>query len=138
MSDRTPQNSTNVRFLLDAPAPALMAIAAWWLLVAALACSGSIRTLAADLPALAAFMCAVAVLAYAVDAELRQAIGRLGTPWLVAIAAIALMSCSVGREAWLALSPLAAIFTIASAARARSARISSAAATSPGARRGAL
>ena len=138
MPDRTPENSTNVRFATESSAPAWLGASVWWLLVTALAATGSIATLAADLPAIAAFMCAVAVLAYVVDGELRQALRRVRTGRLVALAAIAFASCGLGAAAWLAFSPVAAILAIALMDRARSAKLSSAAAASPGARRGAL
>jgi hypothetical protein len=138
MPDSTPENSTNVRFAIEGAAPAWLGASVWWLLVAALTATGSITTLASDLPAIAAFMCAVAVLAYVVDVELRQALGRLRTPRLVKLAAIALASCTLGPAAWLAFSPIAAVLAIALVDRARGAKLSSAAAASPGARRGAL
>ena len=136
MREPTPENSTNVRFE-GAAAGAALAVSLWCGFIALLACTGALRTLASDIPLLAGFACAVALLAYAVDAELRSAMERQSA-WLCMTAAIAAMAlCAAHAALLLALSPIAVVCLAAAAMRRREPRIRPAPATSPGATRAA-
>lgn len=126
------RNSTNVR--LSAP---LLAAALWFGFVGLLACTCALATLASDVPLLSGFACGVALLAYAVDTELKRALER-HPAWLwiaVAIAAVAL--CAMHAALLLSLSPIAAVSLAAAASRGREPRVSSTPAASPGASRAA-
>lgn len=137
MPKRSPENSTNVRFGTNREiAPALVAFILWALFVGLMKKTGALATLADEVQWLTAFACAVAVLAYAVDEELRHALeNRRGIAFVVGIAAA--IGSALDPAAMLAFSPAAVVCVAAVAAPGR-ARLSSAAAASPGARRGAL
>lgn len=135
MRERTSRNSTNVRPQMGAAAAPLLAMGLWWGFVAVLFATRALGTIASDVPALASFAGLAALLAYAVDRELRTLLE--GRPaWaciLVSLAAVALSFTHAG--ALLALSPVAALGLAAAATRRRQAEIRRAPAASPGARR---
>ena len=114
----------------------MLALTLWACFVGTMEWSGALATVEADLGALTAFACAVAGLAYAVDAELRSALERRRGGALVAGIAAALASCW-NPIAMLAFAPAAVACGLALAAPGRG-RVSSAPATSPGARPDAL
>ena len=127
------ENSTNVRF--DA---GWLALLLWALLVAALHAGGALERLGSDLAWLTAFACAVAALAYAVDAELRRAVEAMGVPSLSA-AFVASTAAGVAHPAgMLAFAPAGLVLGTALVLRAFAPRVSSTAAASPGARPDAL
>ena len=132
MRDRTPVNSTNVRFNA-----ALLGAVLWCAFVALLAWTQALVTLSGDIALLAGFASAVALLAYAVDAELRGAMeSRPSWLWFaIAIAAVAL--CATHDAMLLALSPVAAVCLAAAALRRREPKLSSTPAASPAASRAA-
>lgn len=137
MPDRSPENSTNVRFGPGREiAPALVAFVLWGLFVGLMKKTGALATLGDELPWLTAFACAVAALAYGVDAELRHALeDRRGIAMLVGIGAA--LASSLDPTAMLAFAPAVAI-CVAALTAAAVARVSSAVAASPGARPDAL
>jgi hypothetical protein len=130
MRHRTPINSTNVRF-----GAALLAAGLWCAFVALLAGTHALATLAGDILLLAGFASAVALLAYAVDAELRSAIESLPAWVCFAIAVAAAALCALHDVTLLALSPFAAVYLAAAVRRRPQPKLSSAPAASPAASR---
>jgi len=137
MSERTPTNSTNVRFYLAKPAaPALLALGLWAAFVGLMQWTGALATLGSDVPWLTAFACGVAALAYAFDLELRRALhGSRGIA--LAVGTMAAIASCWSPAAMLAFAP-AVVACGASLASPCRRRVSSTAAASPDARRGAL
>jgi len=136
MRERSAENSTNVRFTQVGVGP-ILAVALWWGFVACLQETHALRTLAGDIPLLAAFACAIALLAYAVDAELRAVLARLPA-WACATAGVAgIALCAVHAALLLAALPVAAVCLVALGLRPRASRIRPASAASPDARRAA-
>lgn len=139
MSERTSGNSTNVRFSLrHAAAPALLALGLWAVFAGAMQVTGGIAALGDDIRLIAGFACVVAALAYAVDAELRGALAGARPVVLLGGAAGAIALTLAHPAGLLAFSPAAVLFGAALLVRPRVRAVSSAAAASPGARRGAL
>ena len=137
MSFRSPTNSTNVR-KYEGPGSAVLAAIAWLAFAGLLAASGAVATLGTDIPILAGAATGVALLAYAVDAELRDALrsAPVGLTLAIAVATTAASTCH--PAALLAFTPVAAVCWVAAASRVRATRLSSAPVASPGARPGAL
>lgn len=131
-----PRNSTNVR-LLSAAAPAMVGLALWAALVAILQWTGALDRLHDDLPMVTLFACAVAALAYGVDAELRAAVQSQSTPRLAVRIAAVIAAASIHAAALVALAPAGVVLAAAGVNRMFEARLRTAAAASPGARPGA-
>jgi hypothetical protein len=139
MQSRLRGKSTNVRFYLDRETmPAAIALVLWIGFAEFLGASGALAALGADVPWIAAFACAVAALAYAVDGELRHALSNARPAVLLAGAAAAIALTLSHAAGLVAFSPAAVLFGAALLLRPRARPVSSAAAASPGARRGAL
>ena len=132
----TSENSTNVRLLNDA-APAVIGLALWAALVATLQWSGALDRLHEELPVLTLFACAVAALAYGVDAELRAAAHGQSTARLAVRIVGVIAAASLHTAAFVALAPAGVVLAAACVNRAFEARLRTAAAASPGARPGA-
>jgi hypothetical protein len=128
-------NSTNVRFWLRREGAGPLAAASLWIVLGtALAASGAVERLGGDARVLLAVACAIAGLAYAVDAELRATLERAAAT-SVALA----FALLVFAGAWIALAtwPVAVVLLAALARRAAGVRFSSRPAASPGAKPGA-
>jgi hypothetical protein len=135
MRKNSPVNSTNVRFRLRREgAGPLLAALLWIALGTALAASGALERLGSDTRVLLAVACAIAALAYGVDAELRATLERAATTGVAL--AFTLLACA---GAWIALAtwPVAVVLLAALVRRAAGVRFSSRTAASPGARPGA-
>lgn len=136
MAASTRRNSTNVRFARDGAAGAI-GLALWAVFVAVLHGTGGLDRLHDDLPMVVLFACAVAALAYGVDAELRGAVQRQSTARLVVrlLCVVAAMPLHVALS--VALAPAAVVLAAASLARAFEARFRTTVVASPGAKPGA-
>ena len=130
-----PTNITNFR-ISDA-VPALAAAGLWAAFAATLQAAGALERLGEDVPILAAFACAVAVLAYAVDAELRAVLDAQRGVFLAACSAGLIAGSQASAWMLLTLLPGGVVLAVALVPRAFARRLSSAAAASPGARPGA-
>ena len=136
MAPTAPMNSTNVRLQASA-APALIALALWSALVAAMQWTGALDRFHGELPIFALFACAVAALAYGVDGELRGAVNGQSTMRLVIRVAGLIAAASLHIAAFVALAPAGVILGAACVNRAFEARLRTGAAGSPRAKPGA-
>ena len=136
MREHASKKSTNVRVHWPG-ALGLLAFGAWVALAAAMQWSGALATLESDVAWIAAFAAAFSALACAVDEDLRQALENLRRAQTLTGLIASIAACAAHPAALLAFSPAAVFFAVALARRWRGS-VSSTAAASPAARRGAL
>lgn len=129
------RNSTNVRSANAGRTPTL-AVVAWAVFVVLLEMGGALDRLADDVPWIAAFASAVALLAYGVDAELRRFVEGRDARLLAAGLALVAAAPAIPTWAMLIALPVGLVLAAALLPRPRRARFSSTAAASPGGRPG--